>query len=370
MEARMHRVHLFGHLAEGVGEVLELAFTTPAQAVRLLEVNFPGFIRRFKDGYYRVRVVKKSPGQTRYRDLSAEQLGAGFSGDLYIIPVATGAASSGRKKGLLGVILGAVLIGAAFFFSGGTLTTALPGIFGATGATFGSIAQLGLGLALNGVAMLLSPTPSDAGTEEQNNSFVFNGPVNVTDQGGVMPCIYGKMMVGTTTVSASVDSELLSDSSITQGAKNSRHVLQHMTASVNIYMGDLAKIEEGATLTKLNGAAVSTSGTVLINIPVSGYGAGSAQLRLAYGTTGESSLIPGFGDRFFSGLTKAAIRASYLSSAEISPTQINKDVLVPFEFTHMAQTYTGTLTFSIGMTGKDTLPGSIFGPTNNAMGDR
>lgn len=193
----LRKVHLYGHLAEGIGDCIELAVRTPVEAVRLLELNFPGFAARFKHGRYHV-----CAGEAAERDLDAARLDVGFSGDLHLMPRPFGRS---RGKGLLTAVLGGLIIGAAFFLSGGALATALPGIFGATGATFGTLATMGTGLVLSGIGTMLTPTPeTDYG--EKQRSFVFNGPVNVTDQGGAMPVVFGKMMVGTIVLSASIDS--------------------------------------------------------------------------------------------------------------------------------------------------------------------
>jgi predicted phage tail protein len=201
--ATLRTVRLFGHLAEGVGDTLELVFKTPAEALRLIEVNFPGFIKRFKEGRYFVTAVRGK----RERDLPADRLTLGFTGEeLHIMPEAVGAK---KGKGLLMAIIGGLIIGAAFFLSGGTLATVLPGLFGLTGSTYGTLATMGAGLILQGVGILLTPSMKANKAEEEKQSYVFNGPVNVTEQGGVLGLVFGKMMVGTVVVSASLDVEML-----------------------------------------------------------------------------------------------------------------------------------------------------------------
>ena len=331
----LREVRLMGHLAEGIGDSLRLAFDTPARALRLIEVNFPGFMQRFKEGHYFVTVVRGG----RERDLREEDLHAGFTGNLVIMPAAVGA-SSGKRKGLLGAILGAVLIGAAFFFSGGTLATALPGLLGAGGATFGTIAQLGMGLVLNGIAAMLTPTPNtDYSDVDERRSFMFNGPTNLSDQGGVVPLIFGTMMVGTTTVSASLDSEILEGSSGSepQQALNSRHYIRRTGDLVRLYYGDIAKVEGSATLTKIDGVAVTGAGT--LNRP-------AKNLSVQYDVAGNGAGIPGFPLGEISGYTRPVMRISYTGAT--SPQNVNSTRLLPFEFTSGGQTFTGTVVVALG----------------------
>lgn len=341
--AVLRKVRLFGHLAEGVGREIELAFGNPVQALRLLEVNFPGFMRRFREGFYHVRVVR-SDG--RVRALRPEQLDMRFDGDLHIIPAAVGA-NSNRKKGLLGVILGAILIGAAFFFTAGLaggLGTVLPGFLGATGATFGTIAQLGLGLALNGVAMMLTPTPSTNYSEvDERRSFMFNGPTNLSEQGGVVPVVFGTMMIGTTTVSASLDSEILHGSAIGgQRALNSRHSIRRAGTAIRLYFGDIAHIETGTVLTKINGTAVTGDGT--LNIP-------ALELSVKHSTTGSGTGIPGFPLGSISGFKNPAMEITYTGAG--NPAALALEKVLSFEVSHASVLYTGQVVVEVGFPAKN-----------------
>ena len=69
---------------------------------------------------------------------------------------------------------------------------------------------LGLSLALGGVTELMAGTPNtgdylQAETPENKPSFVFNGPVNVQEQGGPVPIIYGRIRCGSTVISAGTE---------------------------------------------------------------------------------------------------------------------------------------------------------------------
>lgn len=256
--ATMRTVYLRGHLADGIGDSIDLCVSSPAEAVRLLELNFPGFVDRLKDGWYYVRRVVAGDE----REIPETRLGLGFTGDLVFEPVPHVAASSQQKKGLLGAILGAVIVGAAFFLSGGALSTALPGFLGAAGATYGTIAQIGVSLALSGISTLLTPTPQTQEDVDQKRSFLFNGPVNLTQQGGPVPLIYGTMMVGTHTVSVALDTEMLSGVNAgQQRATDSTFMLRIADAVAYVDMDDLVYDPTTANLVSLNGTDITGSDT-------------------------------------------------------------------------------------------------------------
>jgi predicted phage tail protein len=72
----------------------------------------------------------------------------------------------------------------------------------------------GLGLAMfaSGILQMLSPTPEIpdySGREKPDSrpSYLFDGPVNTTEQGGPIPLIYGEVLVGSTIISTSLDVE-------------------------------------------------------------------------------------------------------------------------------------------------------------------
>lgn len=261
--AELRTVYLHGHLADGIGSSIKLAFNTPSEAVRLLELNFPGFAARFKEGYYRITALR-GPQE---RVLGEQGLSMGFTGDLSFAPALN---VSGDGKGVIGTILGAVVIGAAFFFSGGTLAAALPGFLGSTtgfglGMTYGTIAQMGVGMVLSGVAQMLTPTPeTDYSDVDERASFVFNGPVNLTQPGGVVPLIYGAMYVGTYNVSASIDTEML----LSDGAQKVVDTEIGVPAGgrlVYLDMDDLLKLPTGAVLNTVAGVDVTGGATFTVN---------------------------------------------------------------------------------------------------------
>ena len=61
-----------------------------------------------------------------------------------------------------------------------------------------------------GVVQLLSPQQRSLSTKdrpENGASYNFNGPVNTSAQGGPVPLLYGRMIIGSATISAGIYSE-------------------------------------------------------------------------------------------------------------------------------------------------------------------
>lgn len=113
------------------------------------------------------------------------------------------------------IILGAVLIigtiataGAMGAFGAGGLGAAIPGALGTSlGVTYAQVAGLGAMMLLGGISQLLSPqvkatAATDREAPDQRASFMFQNPVNVTDQGGAIPIPYGDCLVGSQVIAA------------------------------------------------------------------------------------------------------------------------------------------------------------------------
>ena len=209
MTAMLRKIRLYGHLAEHCGQkVFEAVARTPAEAIRFLLCNFPELRSIMGEGYYTVAVgphtldLGQSPEQLSYPLMAQD--------DIRIIPVVTGA---NPFRNILLAIAGIALIGLAFATQGVSL--------GATGFSFGEAAtfgvklaavggNIGIGLALTGVAGLLSPTvPTPEGDNDPRNNFSFSGIQNVGREGVPVPVAYGEVIVGSVVVSAGLNVEEL-----------------------------------------------------------------------------------------------------------------------------------------------------------------
>lgn len=168
----MRTVHLYGHLGHEFGNKFRFAVTTPGEAIRLLAANFPTFERELRKGYYRLVVGPRIKGS---HDLTLNDVEMRLGrDDFHLVPVAAGARGKG---GALKVILGVALVGAAIFFSGGTLAGPLGGLMSADGSLTlaGNIAGFGLLTALAGVSQMISPAQKNETGTKKEDSYALSG---------------------------------------------------------------------------------------------------------------------------------------------------------------------------------------------------
>jgi len=208
----LRKIRLYGHLAEHCGQkVFEAVARTPAEAIRFLLCNFPELRSIMGAGHYTVAVgphtleLGESPHQLTY-PLMADD-------DIRIIPVVTGA---NFFRNLAFIALGAVLIGTALATGGASLgltgfsSNAVVGVsstsFIKTAAVATVAGNVGIGLALTGIAGLLSPTvPTPDIDNDPRNNFSFSGVQNVSREGVPVPVAYGEVIVGSVVISAGLN---------------------------------------------------------------------------------------------------------------------------------------------------------------------
>jgi predicted phage tail protein len=182
----LREVRLYGALGRQFGRAFRLAVATPAEAVRALRAVLPGFERAFvgPDGRqaYHVFVGRGS----HRRDIGEKDVAAplGEAEPIRLVPVITGA----KRGGVLQTIMGAVLIAFDFYTEGA---------FGG-----GKLSEIGAAMILGGVIQMLSPQRKGKDDKQENlPSYAFDGPVNITEQGGPVPLAYGRVICGSTVVS-------------------------------------------------------------------------------------------------------------------------------------------------------------------------
>lgn len=182
----MKTVILHGELGRRFGRYHRLAVKTTAEAVRALMANYSGFEEFLCKSHsrgvgYRVFHGKQSHG---LREINYP---AGLD-TIRIAPAIMG------SKGWLDIVIGAALVSAAIFLA-------------PTGLGF-PLGALGASMIIGGVSGLLSkpPSPLDLnGPQAQASSFIFSGPSNSTAQGTAVPIGYGRMIIGSTVVSAGIE---------------------------------------------------------------------------------------------------------------------------------------------------------------------
>ncbi len=200
----LRTVKVYGHLAEHCGQsVFEAMVRVPADAIKFLLCNFPELRGLMRDGYYKVAV---GPHDLQLADCP-EQLGYPLAVDdvVQVIPVVSGAGGGVGK-----ILAGAALIGLAIAFApaaaagGGFLTAGAAGTtMGALGTATVIAGQVGLSLALTGVAQMISPQPP-APPEFDNdprNNYGFSGIQQTAREGSTIPVVYGETLVGSIIIS-------------------------------------------------------------------------------------------------------------------------------------------------------------------------
>lgn len=203
----MKVVKVYGELKERLGgrDVFEFNVFNPAEAIKALLANFEGldkwFIDSEKDGLaYRVLL-----GDSVIEEDGLEELFSPWSERdvFHIIPVLTG--SNWFKK----FMIGATIVGIGMITGGVGLTFA--GGIGVTGwAGAGWVAQTailtGLSLMADGISDALTPDPPKPPAPDQLlESFSFTGIEQTTKQGGAIPIVYGKCFIGSSVLSAGIE---------------------------------------------------------------------------------------------------------------------------------------------------------------------
>jgi len=197
----LRKVRLYGQLAKFVGRtVLEADLSTTAEVVRMLIANFPALEEHMADQHYRVLVGKRA--------LTLDELHFPVGQEeIKIVPVIVGA---GGNAGLT-ILAGVALVALSFVSFGGTAFAGAggaAGIFGGTGAAYGSSALffIGAGLVLSGISQAISPVPAIPQDEQDpRRSYSFSGVQNTSRGGTPVPIVYGKTLTGSVVISAGID---------------------------------------------------------------------------------------------------------------------------------------------------------------------
>ncbi len=218
----MCEIVLHGGLAQ-FGGPFSLSVASPAEAIRALCIQIKGFRDALKTGHY--RLVRDDQDDGFHYQEETLNLGLGQAKSLHIVPEIIGAKSKGLGKAIMGI----ALIGAAFFFApaagpafgaGAADGVAAAGFaaeafsVGSFSVSWGQIALSGLTWGLQGISQMLAPSPPGGDVNqleapEQRASSLFNGPVNVAEQGQVRPVVYGEVRAGSVVISSGLDAEQL-----------------------------------------------------------------------------------------------------------------------------------------------------------------
>lgn len=242
----MQTVYLNGGIAK-FGEKWETACKTIPDIFKLIDCQTPGF---------RQYLIEAADAGVEFEikrgeEFIAEQelLLSLSNDDIIITEVPTGSKSGGAKILAAAAIIAVVaatggFAGAGFFGAGGSTASAgaigqggmgLAGISGsAGGVTMGTASGMSgastvalssglngygllavgtaLQLAATGLSQMMAPGPETDGSE--NESYLFNGPVNTVQQGVPVPVAYGELIVGGATISTSFSTQKFGYSSV------------------------------------------------------------------------------------------------------------------------------------------------------------
>jgi predicted phage tail protein len=157
----LRTVHLHGRLGQRFGKSFDLAVNSPAEAVRALVFQLPGFASYIRDRNYQLTI-----GDGALIDRDSLHLQLGGQRDIHITP-------AGAVAGIETILLVGTLLLSAI----------------------SAIAVL---------AMPKAPIPSAREEATKTASFIFDGAQNVTEQGHKVPLVYGRIRTGSVVGSAGI----------------------------------------------------------------------------------------------------------------------------------------------------------------------
>ncbi|HHM4305175.1 tail assembly protein [Pseudomonas aeruginosa] len=169
---------------------------TVQEAFSALRNTLPGFkeaIQRLQNKGMRFAIFRNR------KNIGEDDLGAGGTREVRIVPVISGS----KRAGMLQTVVGVALVVAATIMAG-------PGGFAAAGGVVGAMGTAGVAMAIGGVVQMLSPQAkglSQSAAPENLPSYAFGSARNTTASGNPVPICYGKRRWGGAIISASIYAE-------------------------------------------------------------------------------------------------------------------------------------------------------------------
>ncbi len=188
----MKQVILYGALAEKFGKYHKFAAKNAAECIRALRVNYPGFESFLCGAHTNGMGFKVYVGRGSISKASEVHNPSSDREIIRIVPLVMGSGAIGK------IIIGAVLIAAA-------IITAPLTAGGSLAFTAGVLGSFGAALILGGISQLLAKPPEEESKSLKKNSAIFSGPSNATTQGGGVGVGYGRMIIGSTVISAGIE---------------------------------------------------------------------------------------------------------------------------------------------------------------------
>lgn len=180
----MTTILLYGQLRQ-FGRSFRLSVRSPAEAIKALCVQIPGFERFISNAKARGIEFAVFRGKTA---LGEKEVAFSGAGEIRIAPIITGS----KRAGLIQTIIGAVLIAVSF----------IPG--------FQVLAAPGIALAAGGVIQMLSPQARGLKTSaapENTPGYAFGSAKNTTASGNPVSLCAGRRRWGGAIISAAIYAE-------------------------------------------------------------------------------------------------------------------------------------------------------------------
>lgn len=191
----MVRVKFYGDLKRfEPNEPIVLEVSSFKELMSGLLSQIQGLSQHLRKGYYKVRIGKRYLSEEQIKTNPTMTLADDCT--VHFTPVV-----GAGKSGVLSIVAGALLIGAAFMLG--------PMGFGMVqGMTAMMMGSMGASLLLGGAMQMLA-RPPDMNTKlsdsEKQQSTSFSNIRNLTPQGRPIPLLYGKMMTSLILISQGID---------------------------------------------------------------------------------------------------------------------------------------------------------------------
>ena len=192
----LKKVKLHGILREKFGSEFELDVESVAEAVRALCILVQGFESFMANAH--LQGIKFAV-YLDDRNISEDELCfATKSSVIRISPIIDGA----KSGGIIQIVVGVVMIAAAFYTGGASLA--------ALGAMQAAMAGAGAAMLLGGIAQMMMPSAvsnMDQNQDGNKPNYGFGGAVTTVAQGLPVPVLYGQREIGGFVISAKQESK-------------------------------------------------------------------------------------------------------------------------------------------------------------------
>lgn len=201
MNNMLRTIHLEGQLKEvcgGNSTVQLVGDSLPILISGLTSMYGPKVKEICRENNWHVYLDEDTEG----KDIGEAQLNHHLldTKDVFLFPAVEGSGRVGQIiLGIVMIVIGIIMI----YTSWGTLTPQ-------------GLAAMGQGVLMivGGLSTIYSALNTPKASEgragpDERASFIFNGAANVVEQGGAVPCVYGRFRTGSTVVSAGIDASYI-----------------------------------------------------------------------------------------------------------------------------------------------------------------